>query len=72
VNDKKARIDKDITTAIYFDLLECYFATRNVTEADAVFKELGKLDLSNRDKKQKEKMEELFFDLNNRKAVNGL
>lgn len=72
VNDKKARIDKDITTAIYFDLLECYFATRNVAEADAVFKELGKLDLSNRDKKQKEKMEELFFDLNNRKAVNGL
>ncbi|MEY4659197.1 MAG: hypothetical protein RJB36_963, partial [Bacteroidota bacterium] len=37
-----------------------------------VLKSLGQLDLSNRDKKQKEKMEELFFDLNNRKAVNGL
>ena len=72
VMDKKARIDKDVTVAIYFDLLECYFALRNTADADAALKSLGQLDLSNRDKKQKEKMEELFFDLNMRKAANGL
>ncbi|MFM6934777.1 MAG: hypothetical protein ACKOXP_04990 [Flavobacteriales bacterium] len=72
VMDKKARIDKDVTVAIYFDLLECYFALRNTADADAALKALGQLDLSNRDKKQKEKMEELFFDLNMRKAANGL
>ncbi|MEY4289626.1 MAG: hypothetical protein RLZZ30_1714 [Bacteroidota bacterium] len=70
--DKKARIDKDITTAIYFDLLECYFAMRNTADAEAILKSLGQLDLSNRDKKQKEKMDELFLDLTLRKAANGL
>jgi hypothetical protein len=72
VYDKKARIDKDITTAIYFDLLECYFAMRNTADAEAILKSLGQLDLSNRDKKQKEKMDELFLDLTLRKAANGL
>ena len=72
VYDKKARIDKDVTVAIYFDLLECYFALRNTTDAEATLKSLGQLDLSNRDKKQKEKFEALFMDLVNRKAANGL
>ena len=72
VYDKKARIDKDVTTAVYFDLLECYFAMRNTVDAEAALKSLGQLDLSNRDKKQKEKMEELFLDLTLRKAANGL
>jgi hypothetical protein len=72
VYDKKARIDKDVTVAIYFDLLECYFALRNTTDAEATLKSLGQLDLSNRDRKQKEKFEELFMDLVNRKAANGL
>ncbi len=72
VYDKKARIDKDITTAIYFDLLECYFAMRNTADAEVILKSLGQLDLSNRDKKQKEKMDELFLDLTLRKAANGL
>jgi hypothetical protein len=72
VYDKKARIDKDVTIAVYFDLLECYFALRNTTDAEAALKTLGQLDLSNRDKKQKEKLEELFLDLTLRKAANGL
>jgi hypothetical protein len=72
VYDKKARIDKDVTVAVYFDLIECYFAMRNTVDAEAALKSVGQLDLSNRDKKQKEKMDELFLDLTLRKAANGL
>ena len=72
IYDKKARIDKDVTSAIYFNLIECYFAMRNTVDAEAALKSLGQLDLSNRDKKQKEKMDELFLDLTLRKAANGL
>jgi hypothetical protein len=45
---------------------------RNTVDAEAALKTLGQLDLSNRDKKQKEKMDELFLDLTLRKAANGL
>jgi hypothetical protein len=72
IYDKKARIDKDVTTAVYFNLIECYFAMRNTVDAETALKSLGQLDLSNRDKKQKEKMDELFLDLTLRKAANGL
>ncbi len=72
IYDKKARIDKDVTVAVYFDLIECYFAMRNTVDAEAALKTVGQLDLSNRDKKQKEKMDELFLDLTLRKAANGL
>ena len=70
--DKKARIDKDITIAIYFNLLECYFGLRNTAAADEILSKLTVADLSNRDKKLKEKYTELFLDLTNRKAANGL
>jgi hypothetical protein len=70
--DKKARIDKDITVAIYFNLLECYFALKNSTAGDEIISKLATIDLSNRDKKLKETYRELFLDLTNRKAANGL
>ena len=70
--DKKARIDKDVTVSIYFNMLEAYFALRKTTEAEAIMATLSQLDLSNREKKFKEKYAEAFLDLTNRKAVNGL
>ena len=70
--DKKARIDKDVTISIYFNMLEAYFALRKTTEAEAIMATLSQLDLSNREKKFKEKYAEAFLDLTNRKAVNGL
>ena len=70
--DKKARIDKEVTVAIYFNLLECYFALRNTAAGDEIISKLATIDLSNRDKKLKEAYRELFLDLTNRKAANGL
>lgn len=72
IENKKARIDKDITVAIYFNLLEAYFALRNTTTADEILKTLGRMDLSNRDKKQREAYEQTFIDLKLRMAANGL
>ena len=70
--DKKARIDKDVTISIYFNLLEAYYAQRKTVEAEAVMTALTQIDLSNREKKFKEKYAEAFLDLTNRKAANGL
>ena len=70
--DKKARIDKDVTISIYFNLLEAYFAQRKTLEAETVLVALTQIDLSNREKKFKEKYAEAFLELTNRMAANGL
>ena len=70
--DKKARIDKDVTISIHFNLLEAYFAQRKTLEAEVVLDALTQIDLSNREKKFKEKYAEAFLELTNRKAANGL
>jgi tetratricopeptide (TPR) repeat protein len=72
IQNKKARIDKDVTIAIYFNLLEAYFALRNTTEADAILQTMGRMDISNRDKKQREAYEQAYIDLKLRMAANGL
>ena len=66
LTDKKARIDKDVTMSIYFNLLECYFAAKDLDEADKVFTTLSAVQLSNQDRKNKEKYQELFIDLRKR------
>jgi hypothetical protein len=71
-SNKKARVDKDLTISIYFNLLEAYFALKNTTEAEAVISSLDKLDLSNRERKLKEKYSALVLDLTARKIANGL
>ncbi len=72
IENKKARIDKGVTVSIYFNLLECYFVTRNVVEADEILDELNKIDLPNRDKRQREAYTTLFMDLKMRMNANGL
>ena len=55
-----------------FNLLEAYFAQRKTLEAEAVLAALTQIDLSNREKKFKEKYAEAFLELTNRMAANGL
>jgi hypothetical protein len=52
--------------------LEAYFITRNTTEADTILQTMTLMDLSNRDKKDLEKYNELYLNLKLRKAANGL
>jgi hypothetical protein len=72
IDNKKARIDKDVTIALYCNLLEAYFVLRNTTDADGILTTMGRMDLSNRDKKDLEKYNELYLNLKLRKAANGL
>lgn len=72
IDDKKARIDKDVTIALYYNLLEAYFITRNTADADTILETMSLMDLSNRDKKDLEKYNELYINLKVRKAANGL
>jgi hypothetical protein len=72
IDNKKARIDKDVTIALYYNLLEAYFVLRNTTDADGILTTMGRMDLSNRDKKDLEKYNELYLNLKLRKAANGL
>ncbi len=72
VENKKARIDKGVTISICFNLLECYFVTRNVIDADKIIDKLNIIDLSNRDKRQKEAFINLFMDLKMRMNSNGI
>lgn len=68
--NKKARIDKDVTTLIYFNLLETCFALRDVAGAEKAFTGLNTLSLSNREMKHKEEYEKLFNDLKKRLQAN--
>ena len=56
--------------SIYFNLLEAYFATRNIEEADKVFSKMATDQMSNQDRKNKEKYDELFVDLRKRILTN--
>jgi hypothetical protein len=70
LNDKKARIDKEVTTMIYFNLLEIYFATRDAEAAEKTISALNMLSLSNGDRKDKEAYEKTIADLKKRLAAN--
>ena len=68
--NKKARIDKDVTTMIHFNLLEIYFALKDVTSTESTLSELNGLDLSTSDRKEKEVYEKQILDLKKRIAAN--
>ena len=42
------------------------------TEADVILQTMGRMDISNRDKKQREAYEQAYIDLKLRMAANGL
>ena len=68
--NKKARIDKDVTIATCFNLLESYFAMGNAANADKIFSTLNSIDLSKSERKQKEEYEALFNDFKKRVTEN--
>ena len=68
--NKKARIDKDVTIAIYFNLLECYFATNNTPEADKIMALINSMDITSSKRKLKDDYESLFNDLKKRTLIN--
>ncbi len=68
--NKKARIDKDVTIAICFNLLECYFAKGSIENYDTIFNVLNSLSLSYGERQRKDAMEVSFNDLKKRIDAN--
>lgn len=70
LTNKKARINKDITIGIYFDLLEAYFALGNAQEGQNVLDRINPMSLSNTDRKTKLDFDLLFAEQKNRQPNN--
>ncbi len=69
--DKKARIDKDVTIAICFNLLEMNLVLRNHAAGMAILQKLNTLDLSNKERMKKAQYEMDFADLKKRLNINN-
>ncbi len=70
--NKKARIDKNVTISLGFNLLEAYFALRMVDEAEALIASQKKLDLSKKETKLLDSYTQDFIDLRMRKTANNI
>lgn len=70
LENRKARIDKEVTTMIYFNLLETYFALKESENVDKLLGNLNTISLSNSDRKLKETYELLNVDLKKRILAN--
>lgn len=70
IDNKKARINAKVAFPMYFNLLECLIATKQLDKAEARIQELNKLSLDKGERKQKEDFESLIVDLRKRVAAN--
>lgn len=70
VADKKARIDKDVTIIICFNLLEVYFATANIEQGEKIIQMMNSISMSARERASKEAYELAFTDLKKRISAN--
>lgn len=71
MNDKKARINKNISYAVFFNLLECYFATEKLDKAESILTNLNSLPLSGVQRKLKEEYESLINETRKRMKANN-
>ena len=71
LNDKKARINKNISYAVFFNVLECYFATGKLDKAESILTNLNSLPLSGVQRKLKEEYETLINETRKRIKANN-
>jgi hypothetical protein len=70
MNNKKARINKDVALAIYFNLLEANFAAGDVEAGQAILDKMNSLNMSTSDRRDKINYEMLFAEIKSRKKNN--
>lgn len=70
IANKKARIDKNVTIIVCFNLLESYFALGKVEEGEKVIQKMNTISLSASERKTKEAYELAFTDLKKRIEAN--
>jgi hypothetical protein len=69
-SDKKARIDKDVTIAVCFNLLEAFLGLGEPVPALSVLQQMNSLSLSGGERKTRDEFELIFTDLKKRKEIN--
>jgi hypothetical protein len=72
VANKKARIDKEVTIIICFNLLESYFALAMVAEGEKIFQTMNSISLSSSERQLKELYEASFTDMKKRIEANKI
>jgi hypothetical protein len=70
VNNKKARIDQDVTIMIYFNQLEVHFALGEYELSQKILSSLNLLSISQSERKLKDGYESMFMDLKKRVVAN--
>lgn len=70
LNNKKARINKDITIGLYFNLLESYFAISDAKGGQLTLEKLNSLSMSNNERRLKLDYDILFAELKKRQSTN--
>lgn len=66
--NKKARINKDMTIALYYNLLEIYFALGDVPHGESILEKMNTMNLTNAERKSKLDFDLLFADLKKRQS----
>lgn len=69
-NDKKARIDAKVAVPMYFNLLECYFAKKDIENAQTTLSNMNTISLDKGESDQKEELEKLILDTKKRIEAN--
>ncbi len=69
LQDKKARIDKDVTIAICFNLLELHLALKEHAAGMAIFQKMNAISLSNKERMIKNQYDADYIDLKKRLTV---
>jgi hypothetical protein len=70
LNNKKARINKEITMGIYFNLLECNFAIGDAQGGQNTLEKLNSLSMTNNERRLKLDYDMLFAELKKRQSTN--
>ncbi|MCX2451586.1 hypothetical protein OQX61_09960 [Pedobacter sp. PLR] len=70
LSNKKARINKEITMAIYFNLLECQFAVGDALGGQNTLGKLNSLSMTNNERRLKLDYDILFAELKKRQSIN--
>lgn len=70
LSNKKARINKEITLAIYFNLLECQFAVGDALGGQNTLGKLNSLSMTNNERRLKLDYDILFAELKKRQSIN--
>jgi hypothetical protein len=70
LNNKKARINKDITMATFFNLLECNFAIGDAQGGQNTLDKMNSLSMTNSERKLKLDYDILFAELKKRQSTN--